>query len=38
LSGDRFCLTVTIGIASYPQDGKGAHDLVLAAITTSNCS
>jgi diguanylate cyclase (GGDEF)-like protein len=31
LSGDRFCLTVTIGIASYPQDGKGAHDLVLAA-------
>ncbi len=31
LSGDRFRLTVTIGIASYPQDGKGAHDLVLAA-------
>ncbi len=31
LSGDRFNLTVTIGIASYPQDGVGAHDLVLAA-------
>jgi len=31
LSGDRFSLTVTIGIASYPLDGKGAHDLVLAA-------
>jgi len=31
LSGDRFSLTVTIGIASYPQDGTGAHDLVLAA-------
>lgn len=31
LSGDRYCLTVTIGIASYPQDGKDAHDLVLAA-------
>jgi diguanylate cyclase (GGDEF)-like protein len=31
LSGDRFSLTVTIGIASYPQDGKDAHDLVLAA-------
>jgi len=31
LSGDRYCLTVTIGISSYPQDGTGAHDLVLAA-------
>jgi len=31
LSGDRFNLTVTIGIASYPNDGMNAHDLVLAA-------
>jgi diguanylate cyclase (GGDEF)-like protein len=31
LSGDRFSLTVTIGIASYPTDGMNAHDLVLAA-------
>jgi len=31
LSGDRFDLTVTIGIASYPDDGLNAHDLVLAA-------
>ena len=31
LSPDRTAVGVTIGIASYPQDGKGAHELVLAA-------
>jgi diguanylate cyclase (GGDEF)-like protein len=31
LSPDRTAIGVTIGIASYPQDGKDAHDLVLAA-------
>jgi diguanylate cyclase (GGDEF)-like protein len=31
LSPDRTAIGVTVGIASYPQDGKDAHDLVLAA-------
>jgi len=31
ISGGKFSLTVTIGIASFPQDGKTARDLVLAA-------
>jgi diguanylate cyclase (GGDEF)-like protein len=31
LSGDRYALTVTIGIASYPRDGENAMELVLSA-------
>jgi diguanylate cyclase (GGDEF)-like protein len=31
LSPDRTAIGVTVGIASYPQDGMDAHDLVLAA-------
>lgn len=31
VSNDRIRLSVTIGIASYPQDGVNARDLVLAA-------
>lgn len=31
ISGDGRVLTVTIGIASYPHDGKNARDLVLSA-------
>jgi diguanylate cyclase (GGDEF)-like protein len=31
LSGGRYSLSVTIGIASYPLDGNAAQDLVLAA-------
>lgn len=31
ISLGRFILTVTIGIASYPEDGMSARDLVLAA-------
>ena len=31
LSGHRHALSVTIGIASYPRDGKNAMELVLAA-------
>lgn len=31
ISSGRFNLTVTIGISSYPEDGLGARDLVLAA-------
>lgn len=31
LSHGRYALTVTIGIASYPQDGQNAMELILAA-------
>ncbi|OGW37492.1 MAG: hypothetical protein A2010_07005 [Nitrospirae bacterium GWD2_57_9] len=31
LSGNRYALTVTIGIASYPRDGENAMDLILSA-------
>jgi diguanylate cyclase (GGDEF)-like protein len=31
LSSDRSAIGVTVGIASYPQDGTASHDLVLAA-------
>jgi diguanylate cyclase (GGDEF)-like protein len=31
LPSDRSAIGVTVGIASYPQDGTASHDLVLAA-------
>jgi diguanylate cyclase (GGDEF)-like protein len=31
ISGEPYALTVTIGIASYPRDGKNAEELILSA-------